>query len=150
STYSRPGPASPKGEPLPHVDSWQQVPAKELAQVRMDRRPVRHQDLLSIRGGRVTHVGRDVRLAHVSRMEVAHEERELGEAHQIEVGFDVAFEVLREGRQRGDEIHAGGTLLNGEQQLLLPNRPAEVTQQVAVSGTDVLERVPAVEVLRAR
>ena len=63
---------------------------------------------------------------HVTRMEVAHEERELGEAHQVEVGFDVAVEVSREGRQRGHEIHAGDTLLNREQQLLLPDRSAKV------------------------
>jgi len=87
---------------------------------------------------------------HVGWMEVAHEERELGEAHQVKVGFDVAVEVSREGRQRGYQVHPGSALLKRKQQLLLPNRSAEVTQQVAMPGSDVLERVAAVEVLRAR
>src|SRR5260370_28514154 len=86
---------------------------------------------------------------YVARMKVAHEERELGEAHQVEVGLDMAVEVLGERGQRGDQVHPGGPLLNCEQELLLAHRSAEVTQEVAVPGTHVLQRVPAVEVLRA-
>src|ERR1700693_2060744 len=87
---------------------------------------------------------------HVTRVDPAHEERELGETHQVEIGLDVAVEVAGKGRQRADEIHAGDAVLDGEQQLLLPDRSAEIAQQVPMAGTDVLQRLPAVEMLRTR
>src|SRR3981081_2375492 len=61
----------------------------------------------------------------------------------------MAVEVLREGRQGGYQIHPSSPLLNRQQELLLPDRSTEVTQKITVPGTDILQCVPAVEVLRA-